>query len=53
MPIQSGTAQDWVQLQAEFDKSGGQREQEPIDAADALLKDYEAHMPPGTATTDR
>ena len=46
-------AQDWVQLQAEFDKSGGQREQEPIDVADALLKDYEAHMPPGTATTDR
>ena len=53
VPIQSAMAEDWVQLQAEFDKRGGQREQEPICVADALLKDYEAHMPPGTAPTDR
>lgn len=43
--IQSAIAEDWVRLQSEFDKRGGQRAQEPICVADALLKDYEADMP--------
>ncbi len=44
--IQSAMAEDWVQLQAEFDRTGGKREPEPICVADALLEDYAANMPP-------
>ena len=50
VPIQSAMAEDWVQLQAEFDAQGGQREQEPICVADALLKDYEVYLPPEPVT---
>lgn len=44
--IQSAMAEDWIQLQDEFDRTGGKRDSEPICVADALLKDYAANMPP-------
>ena len=50
--IQAAMADDWVQLQSEFDKQGGRRAQEPICVADALLRDYEAHLPPEVESTD-
>ena len=52
VPIQSAMAEDWVQLQVEFDKRGGKREQEPICVADALLKNYKARLPPEIEQAD-
>lgn len=43
--IQSAMAEDWIQLQDEFDRTGGKRDSEPICVADALLKNYAANMP--------
>jgi Fe-S-cluster containining protein len=43
--IQGDIARQWTELQSEFDSACGRRAPEPINVADALLGDYESHIP--------
>jgi len=41
VPNHNAMAEEWVEIQTEFDRRGGVREPEPICVADAILNDYE------------